>query len=156
MGRPLAARLYRPVLAQALEFRVDELVLEWANREMAELDVAADVTAAGRDLGAGVVDVKSYHLESADEVATRIERILAAGVPPDRLLLVSSRSLMTAGNSCRLWGPTSTSTKGKSAKNSSRRLWARQPATTTTRHGRSLFRRVAVPKWPARRYRPSP
>ncbi len=88
MGRPLAARLYRPVLTQALEFRVDELVLEWANREMAELDVAADVTAAGRDLGAGVVDVKSYHLESADEVATRIGRILDAGVPPDQLLLV--------------------------------------------------------------------
>ncbi len=88
MGRPLAARLYRPVLAQALAFRVQELVLEWANREMAELDVAAEVTDAGRDLGAGVVDVKSYHLESADEVAVRIERILAAGVPAERLLLV--------------------------------------------------------------------
>ena len=88
MGRPLAARLYRPVLPQALDFHVEELVLEWANREMAELDVAADVTAAGRDLGAGVVDVKSYHLESADEVAVRIERILEAGVPADRLLLV--------------------------------------------------------------------
>jgi 5-methyltetrahydropteroyltriglutamate--homocysteine methyltransferase len=88
MGRPLAARLYRPVLAQALEFHVEELVLEWANREMAELDVAADVTAAGRDLGAGVVDVKSYHIESADEVASRIERILGAGVPADQLLLV--------------------------------------------------------------------
>ena len=69
MGRPLAARPYRPVLEQALAFQVDELVLEWANREMAELDVAGDVAAAGRDLGAGVVDVKSYHIESADEVA---------------------------------------------------------------------------------------
>ncbi len=28
------------------------------------------------------------HLESADEVAERIERILAAGVPADQLLLV--------------------------------------------------------------------
>ena len=88
MGRPLAARVYRPVLEQALAFQVDELVLEWANREMAELDIAHDVTAAGRDLGAGVVDVKSYHLESADEVAARIERILDAGVPAERLLLV--------------------------------------------------------------------
>ncbi len=88
LGRPLAARVYRPVLAQALAFQVDELVLEWANREMAELDIAGDVAAAGRDLGAGVVDVKSYHLESADEVAGRIERILAAGVPEDQLLLV--------------------------------------------------------------------
>ena len=63
LGRPLARRAYRPVLEQALAFRVDELVLEWANREMAELDVAADIAAAGRDLAAGVVDVKSYHLE---------------------------------------------------------------------------------------------
>ncbi len=88
MGRPLAARAYRPVLEQALAFQVDELVLEWANREMTELDIAHDVTAAGRDLGAGVVDVKSYHIESADEVAARIERILAVGVPAERLLLV--------------------------------------------------------------------
>lgn len=88
LGRPLAARVYRPVLEQALAFGVDELVLEWANREMAELDVATDIAAAGRDLGAGVVDVKSYHLESADEVAARIEQVLAAGVPPERLTLV--------------------------------------------------------------------
>jgi 5-methyltetrahydropteroyltriglutamate--homocysteine methyltransferase len=88
MGRPLARRLYRPVLEQALAFEVDELVLEWANREMAELDVAADVAAAGRHLSAGVVDVKSYHLESADEVAWRIEQVLAAGVPEAQLSLV--------------------------------------------------------------------
>lgn len=88
LGRPLAARAYRPVLAQALAFQVEDLVLEWANREMAELDVARDIAAAGRSLGAGVVDVKSYHIESADEVARRIEQVLAAGVPPERLTLV--------------------------------------------------------------------
>jgi 5-methyltetrahydropteroyltriglutamate--homocysteine methyltransferase len=88
LGRPLAARAYRPVLDQALAFQVDDLVLEWANREMAELDVATDIAAAGRSVGAGVVDVKSYHLESADEVANRIERVLEAGVPPERLTLV--------------------------------------------------------------------
>jgi 5-methyltetrahydropteroyltriglutamate--homocysteine methyltransferase len=88
LGRPLARRAYRPVLEQALRFDVQELVLEWANREMAELDVAAEITAAGRDLGAGVIDVKSYHLESADEVAARIDALLGSGVPPERLLLV--------------------------------------------------------------------
>lgn len=88
LGRPLAARAYRPVLEQALAFRVDDLVLEWANREMAELDVATDIAAAGRSLGAGVVDVKSYHVESAEEVARRIEQVLDAGVPPERLTLV--------------------------------------------------------------------
>ena len=88
LGRPLAKRVYRPVLEQALRFEVQELVLEWANREMAELDVARDIAAAGRDVSAGVVDVKSYYLETADDVAERIEAVLDAGVPADRLLLV--------------------------------------------------------------------
>jgi 5-methyltetrahydropteroyltriglutamate--homocysteine methyltransferase len=88
LGRPLSKRVYRPVLAQALAFDVGELVLEWANREMAELDVAADITAAGRHLSAGVIDVKSYYLETADDVAERIEKVLAAGVPEERLSLV--------------------------------------------------------------------
>lgn len=88
LGRPLAPRAYRPVLEQALAFEADELVLEFANREMAELDVAADVTAAGKDLAAGVVDVKNYHVESGDEVAQRIDRLLAAGVAAERLHLV--------------------------------------------------------------------
>jgi 5-methyltetrahydropteroyltriglutamate--homocysteine methyltransferase len=35
-----------------------------------------------------VIDVKNYHLETPDEVAARIEAILAIGVPADRLALV--------------------------------------------------------------------
>lgn len=87
-GRPLSKRVYRPVLEQALAFDVDELVLEWANREMAELDVAADITSAGRHLSAGVIDVKNYYIETADDVAERIEKVLAAGVPEARLSIV--------------------------------------------------------------------
>ena len=37
LGRPLARRTYRPVLDAMLGFTVDELVLEFANREMAEV-----------------------------------------------------------------------------------------------------------------------
>jgi 5-methyltetrahydropteroyltriglutamate--homocysteine methyltransferase len=88
LGRPLSKRAYRPVLRQALAFDVGELVLEWANREMAELDVAAEVTAAGRHLAAGVIDVKNYYIETADDVAERIEKLLSAGVPEARLSLV--------------------------------------------------------------------
>jgi 5-methyltetrahydropteroyltriglutamate--homocysteine methyltransferase len=87
-GRPLSRRLYRPVLEQALAFEVSEFVLEYANREMAELDVAADITAAGRHLSAGVIDVKNYYLETADDVAWRIDRLLEAGVPEARLSIV--------------------------------------------------------------------
>ena len=88
LGRPLARRTYRPVLDAMLSFRVDELVLEFANREMAEVDLLGEIAAAGRDVAAGVIDVKNYHLESADEVAERIDAVLAAGVPADRLSLV--------------------------------------------------------------------
>jgi 5-methyltetrahydropteroyltriglutamate--homocysteine methyltransferase len=87
-GRPLSRRLYRPVLKQALAFEVSEFVLEYANREMAELDVAADITAAGRHLSAGVIDVKNYYIETADDVAWRIDRLLEAGVPEARLSIV--------------------------------------------------------------------
>ncbi|MEX1295801.1 MAG: cobalamin-independent methionine synthase II family protein [Candidatus Limnocylindrales bacterium] len=87
-GRPLSRRLYRPVLEQALAFEVSEFVLEFANREMAELDVAADITAAGRHLSAGVIDVKNYYLETADDVAWRLDRLLEAGVPEARLSVV--------------------------------------------------------------------
>jgi 5-methyltetrahydropteroyltriglutamate--homocysteine methyltransferase len=88
LGRPLARRTYRPVLDAMLRFRVDELVLEFANREMAEVAILGEISAAGRDVAAGVIDVKNYHLESADEVAERIDAVLAAGVPTERLSLV--------------------------------------------------------------------
>jgi 5-methyltetrahydropteroyltriglutamate--homocysteine methyltransferase len=88
LGRPLARRTYRPVLEAMLGFRADELVLEFANREMAELEILGEVAAAGRDVAAGIVDVKNYYLETADDVAERIDAVLATGVSPDRLTVV--------------------------------------------------------------------
>ncbi len=88
LGRPLAPRSYRPILGAMLRFDVDELVLEFANREMSEVDLLRAITDAGRDVAAGVVDVKNSHVETADEVAGRIDAVLSAGVPPERLTLV--------------------------------------------------------------------
>jgi 5-methyltetrahydropteroyltriglutamate--homocysteine methyltransferase len=88
LGRPLAKRTYRPVLEAMLGFRVDELVLEFANREMAEVSILAEIAAAGRHVAAGVVDVKNSWIESADDIAERIDAVLAAGVSPDNLTLV--------------------------------------------------------------------
>jgi 5-methyltetrahydropteroyltriglutamate--homocysteine methyltransferase len=88
LGRPLARRVYRPVLGAMLRFRVDELVLEFANRELAEIELTAEIAAAGRDVAVGVVDVKNYYLETPDDVAERVTRTLDAGVPPERLILV--------------------------------------------------------------------
>jgi 5-methyltetrahydropteroyltriglutamate--homocysteine methyltransferase len=55
---------------------------------MSEVELLREITDSGRDVAAGVIDVKNYHLESADEVAGRIDAILATGVPPERLTLV--------------------------------------------------------------------
>jgi 5-methyltetrahydropteroyltriglutamate--homocysteine methyltransferase len=88
LGRPLAPRAYRPVLAQALAFDVDELVLEFANREMAEVEILGEIAAAGRDIAAGVVDVKNSYVETPDDVAERVDAVLRAGVPVERLTLV--------------------------------------------------------------------
>jgi 5-methyltetrahydropteroyltriglutamate--homocysteine methyltransferase len=88
LGRPLAPRSYRPILDAMLGFGVDELVLEFANREMAEVDLLRELTDAGRDVAAGAIDVKNSHLETADEVAARIEAVLATGVPANQLTLV--------------------------------------------------------------------
>jgi 5-methyltetrahydropteroyltriglutamate--homocysteine methyltransferase len=88
LGRPLARRTYRPVLEAMLGFHVDELVLEFANREMAEVEILAEIVAAGRDVAAGVIDVKNSYLESPDDVAERIDQVLSTGVPAERLGLV--------------------------------------------------------------------
>ena len=88
LGRPLAAGRTGPCSTRCSGSGVDELVLEFANREMSEVAILGEIAAAGRDVAAGVIDVKNSHLESPDEVAERIDAVLAAGVPPDRLALV--------------------------------------------------------------------
>jgi len=88
LGRPLAPRTYRPILDAMLGFDVEELVLEFANREMSEVEILREITDAGRDVAVGVIDVKNSYVETADDVARRTELILEAGVAPDRLTLV--------------------------------------------------------------------
>ena len=98
LGRPLAARSYRPIREAMLGFGVDELVLEFANREMAEIDLLAELVDAGRDVAAGVIDVKNYHLETSrrgGRPASR--RSVETGVSGDRLTLVPDCGLQQDG-----------------------------------------------------------
>src|SRR5207244_7242949 len=48
LGRPVARRTYRPALDAILRFRVDELVLEFANRAAAEIGILPETVDAGR------------------------------------------------------------------------------------------------------------
>jgi 5-methyltetrahydropteroyltriglutamate--homocysteine methyltransferase len=69
-----------------IALHADELHVEMANREFAELDVIGAVADSGKDVAVGVVDVKSYYIETPDDVVERARRCLEH-VPPERLVL---------------------------------------------------------------------
>lgn len=92
-----ASRPYTPRdfdrLEPALEaLKAEWLFLEFANREMAGLELVAGLSNPAK-IAAGVVDVKSFHLETADDVAKRVDQILHAGIPADRLALTADCGL---------------------------------------------------------------
>ena len=82
-GRAVGLRRYAPMFPAFLEFHVDEMHLEMASREFAEIELIADI-AKVKDVAVGVIDVKSYYIEPADEVAARV-RLCLQHAPADRL-----------------------------------------------------------------------
>jgi 5-methyltetrahydropteroyltriglutamate--homocysteine methyltransferase len=85
-GRSRFDRTYRPYFPALLEARADQFVLEFAGREMAELDFVGQYAREGRELGAGVIDVKGFHPETPEEVADRIRKVLKVW-PADKLFV---------------------------------------------------------------------
>jgi len=83
-GRAVGRRRYAPMFPAFLEMDADELHLEMASREFAELEAIEQVAAAGKDVGIGVIDVKSYYVETPEDVEERIRACLRH-VPPERL-----------------------------------------------------------------------
>ena len=82
-GRAVAPRIYRPMFPAFLDFSVDEIHVEMASREFSEIDIIGEI--AGRcDVAVGIVDVKSYYIETADDVADRVRRCLKFA-PPEKL-----------------------------------------------------------------------
>ncbi|MDP7602971.1 MAG: cobalamin-independent methionine synthase II family protein [Alphaproteobacteria bacterium] len=86
-GRPFADRSLSRLMAAAERLECGQLVLEFANREMAEVEVL-DPLAKHFDIAAGVIDVKNFHLESAESVAHRIRRCLEH-VPAEKLTVTA-------------------------------------------------------------------
>ena len=82
-GRATARRRYGVMFPDFLDLHVDELHVEMANREFAELELTAAI-AKRMDVAVGIVDVKNYYVETADDIAQRIRACLKH-VPPDRL-----------------------------------------------------------------------
>ncbi len=86
MSRPRGRRSYRWMFPALLDARCQQFVFEYANREMAEIELWKEI-GVDREVACGVVDVKSFYLESPQDVAERLLRC-AKHIPIDRLSAV--------------------------------------------------------------------
>ena len=82
-ARAVGPRRYAPMFPAFLEMNVDEIHLEMASREMAELELL-QLLATRRDVAVGIVDVKSYWIEPPAEIARRVRACLKYA-PAERL-----------------------------------------------------------------------
>jgi 5-methyltetrahydropteroyltriglutamate--homocysteine methyltransferase len=82
-ARAVAPRRYAPLFPAFLGVAVDEIHLEMASRELAEAELVGTI-AETKDVAVGVIDVKSYYVETPEDVAERVRRF-AALAPPERL-----------------------------------------------------------------------
>jgi 5-methyltetrahydropteroyltriglutamate--homocysteine methyltransferase len=84
-ARAVAPRRYAPMFPAFLDVQTDEVHLEMASREFAEIEIIAEI-ARRRDVAVGVIDVKNYYVETAEDVADRV-RLCLKHAPPERLAL---------------------------------------------------------------------
>ena len=82
-GRAVGLRRYAPMFPAFLELDVDEIHVEMASREFAELELIGAI-AERSDVAVGVIDVKSYYVETPEDVAERVRRCLEHA-PAERL-----------------------------------------------------------------------
>jgi 5-methyltetrahydropteroyltriglutamate--homocysteine methyltransferase len=82
-GRAVGKREYKPMFPDFLQMTVDEFHLEMASREFSEIAIIEQI-AQSRRVAVGIVDVKSYYIETPDEIARRV-RLCLQHAPADRL-----------------------------------------------------------------------
>ena len=83
-ARAVGPRRLAPMFPAFLDFHCDEMHMEMASREFAELEFLA--TIAGRhDVAVGIVDVKSYYIETPADIAERV-RLCLKHAPAERLV----------------------------------------------------------------------
>src|SRR5437868_2579091 len=83
-GRAVGLRRYAPLFPAFFELPVDEVHLEMASREFAEIEVIREIAEKGIDVAVGIIDVKSYYIETPGDVAERV-RLCLKHVPAERL-----------------------------------------------------------------------
>jgi 5-methyltetrahydropteroyltriglutamate--homocysteine methyltransferase len=83
-GRAVAPRRYAPLFPAFYELPVDEIHLEMASREFAEIESIGEIAKRGIDVAIGVIDVKNYYVETPADVAERV-RLCLKYAPAERL-----------------------------------------------------------------------
>jgi 5-methyltetrahydropteroyltriglutamate--homocysteine methyltransferase len=84
-SRPRGPRRYAPLFPAFAEARAAQFVFEFANREMKEIERLTDFCGE-REIGLGVIDIKSFHVESVEEIAERIREALQY-VAPEKVFI---------------------------------------------------------------------
>lgn len=74
-ARAVGPRRYAPMFPAFLSMQVDELHLEMASREFAEIELIGEI-ARQHDVSVGIVDVKSYYIETPEDIADRVRLCL--------------------------------------------------------------------------------
>lgn len=82
-GRAIGPRRYAPMFPDFLNFNVDEIHVEMASREFSEPEIIGEI-AKSKDVAVGIVDVKSYYIETPADIADRV-RMCLKYAPPERL-----------------------------------------------------------------------
>jgi 5-methyltetrahydropteroyltriglutamate--homocysteine methyltransferase len=82
-ARAVGPRRYAPMFPDFLEMHVDEIHLEMTSREFSELEIIEEIVKV-RDVAVGIVDVKSYYIETPDDIASRVRHCLKYA-PPEKL-----------------------------------------------------------------------
>jgi 5-methyltetrahydropteroyltriglutamate--homocysteine methyltransferase len=83
-GRAVGLRRYAPLFPAFFELPVDEMHLEMASREFAEIEVIGEIAERGTDVAVGIIDVKSYYIETPGDVAERV-RLCLKYAPAEKL-----------------------------------------------------------------------
>ena len=83
-GRGVGKRLLRLMFPDFLDLHVDEMHMEMTTTAFRDLDVIAEV-AKKMDAAVGIIDVKSYYIESPGDVAERVRACLEYA-PPGKLV----------------------------------------------------------------------
>jgi 5-methyltetrahydropteroyltriglutamate--homocysteine methyltransferase len=82
-GRAVGLRSYRPLFPHLAWAPVQQLALEFASREMAEIDILSEVKPP-MEVAVGLVDVKNTWIEPAELVAERLRQALKH-IEPERV-----------------------------------------------------------------------